>query len=451
MKKIPFTFQIEAGADKASGDNAFREIFERGLQDAKSSVKAVAVFGFRGEYMAVCLAQSMKLLKAAGRQDSSDAVKMFTEAVDCIKSAQVQLQLEHDNNKAVLKDRFENVKYSGEKDPRFVCSMEELKRYSKDVSGKAMRILKTYDCLMDLLGTDPVWMDTYSNIIGLGSKFIEDVLNTFVINDKFSMAMQQDTQADDLIIKWRSRLEVVREEMRKVEERRRKEEEARRERERKEEEERLKKEAEERARKEAEEAAERIRREAEEAAERARKEAAERIAREQREAEEREKYEQLAAKLNGDIADIEKKKADIQAEYDALEASLGSKLADQEAELNLLNQLKMSQKEIEDELGVMRADRTDRMAKYTKLGVFAGAEKKNLKNEIDRLDIEIAGKESKLNSYKREVESVERRVQGKDNGARLRMKGMQQDMEKLDADIAAIRKRMIDEKPAHMA
>jgi hypothetical protein len=450
MKKTAFTFQIDSDAAKVSGEDAFRKIFERGLDDAKHSVRAAASFGFRGSYMAAAVAEAMKLLKEAGRQDSSDAVSLFSEAVECVKSAQVQLQLQHDNDNAVMKDRFEGVAYTGENDPRYKQSVKELNDYCKNFSQKAMTVLSAYDALVSMLGTDKVWMELYSTIISLGDKFIQDVFTGYEINDKLTVTIQQGTEADDLLIKWRSRLEAVQEEVRKEEERRRKEEEERRERERKLEEERLKKEAEERAKREAEEAAERIRKEAEEAAERARKEAAERIAREQKEAEEREAYEQLAQKLNGQIEEAEQKKQSVKAQYDELAASMGSKFADQEAEVNLLNQLIESAHEIETELADMRQERTEKMVKYTKLGVFAGAEKKNLKLELDKLDIEIAGKDSKLSSYKREIESVERRVNSKDNGTRMRLKSFQQEMDKIDAEIVSIRKRLEDEKPAHM-
>lgn len=450
MKKISYTFQIDPGANDVSGEGAFRKIFEMGLEDAKRSEKSVVSFGFRGAFMAACVSEAMKLLKEAGRQDSSDALSMFSDAIEGIKSAQVQLQMQHDNDNAVMKARFEGVAYMDDGDERYMQSVSELKSYCKSFSEKAMTILTAYDYLVELAGKDSVWLETYNTIVAQGEKFIQDVFDTYEINGKDAASIQQGTEADDLLIKWRARIEEIKEEIRKEEERRRKEEEERKERERREEEERLKREAEERARKEAEEAAERIRKEAEEAAERARKEAAERIAREQQEAVEREAYLQLQEKLQAQISEAEAKKQAVQAEYDQLAATLGSKLADQEAEINLLNHLIESAHELETELADLRQDRTEKMVKYTKLGVFAGAEKKNLKLEIDRLDIEIAGKDSKLNSYKKEIESVDRRVNGKDNGARLRLKSMKQDMDKIDGEIQAILKRLEDEKPAHM-
>lgn len=450
MKKISYTFQIDPAAANVSGDSAFRKIFEMGLGDAKRSVKSVATFGFRGAFMSACVAEAMKMLKEAGRQDSSDALSIFSDAIGTIKTAQVQLQLQHDTDNAVMKERFEGAVCTDDSDDRFVSSVNELKRYCKSFSEKAMSILEAYDYLFELSGKTFVWMDTYNEIVTQGEKFIGDVFDIYEINGKSVVSVQQGSEADDLLIKWKARLEEIKEEVRKEEERRRKEEEARREAERKKEEERLKKEAEERAKKEAEEAAERIRKEAEEAAERARKEAAERIAREQKEAEEAEAYRQLEEKLRAQIAESEEKKKAVQAEYDQLSATLGSKLADQEAEVNLLNHLIESAHGLEGELADLRQDRTEKMVKYTKLGVFAGAEKKNLKLEIDRLDIEIAGKDSKLNSYKKEIESVERRVNGKDNGAKLRLKSMQQEIEKMDNEIKAVLKRLEDEKPAHM-
>lgn len=450
MKKINYTFQIETGKAEPSGEMAYQEIFERGLSDAKQSIRTMTYFGFRWEYMVSCAAGALNMLKESKRGDSQEAVKLADSAVDCVRTAQVQLQMQHDSDNVMLKERFESITYAGEDDVRYEKSSAELKEYCREFSEKAMSILNAYDGLVELLGGSGVWLETYATIIALGEKFIQDVFDEYSINDKLSFSVLQETHADEMLEKWRSKLSVVEEEIRKEEERRRKEEEERRERERKLEEERLKKEAEERARREAQEAAERIRREAEEAAERARKEAAERIAREQKQEQEREAYELLVDKLNKDITDKESQKASIKKEYDELTESLGTKLADQDAEVNLLNQLKQSQEEIETELTAMREERMEKMARYTKLGVFAGAEKKNIKIELDRLDIEIAGKESKLNSYKREVESVERRVSGKDNGSRMRLKSMQQDMDQIDADIAAIRKRMEDEKPEHM-
>lgn len=450
MKKITYTFQIDSGAEKTSGKAAFREIFEWGLNDAKHSVRAAALCGFRGVYMAECLSRVMGILKSDNKQDSDEALSMFKDAIDCVKSGQLQIQIQHDNDNAVFKERFEGIIYTGEKDIRYAAAVKELEAYCGSFSEKAMSIMDAYDRIIALLGSSKPWLDLYINIISLGEKFIQDVFTEYYFNDKKTAALFNSKEADDLIIKWNKRLDDVKEEIRKEEERIRREEEERRERERKLAEERARKEAEERARREAAEAAERIRREAEEAAERARKEAAERIAREQREAEEREAYGKLVVQLNSEIDGLEKKKSAVKSEYDSVSEALGSKLAAQEAEINLLNHLIELQHEIETELSTMREERTEKMAKYTKLGVFAGAEKKNLKVDIDRLDIEISGKESKLNSYKKEIDSVDRRVNGRDNGTRLKLKGYQQDMEKIDNEIAAIRKRLIDEKPLHM-
>lgn len=450
MKKITYTFQIDSGAENTSGEAAFREIFERGLKDAKNSVKAAALCGFRGVFMAECLSKAMGILKSDNRQDSDEALSMFKDAIDCVKSGQMQIQVQHDNDNAVFKDRFEGIKYTGEKDVCYIMSVKELEIYCENFSSKAMSIMDAYDRIILLLGHSKPWLELYSKIISLGEKFIQDVFTEYYINDKKTAALPNNTEGDELIKKWNKRLNDVKEEILKEEERIRREEEERRERERKLAEELARKEAEERARREAQEAAERIRREAEEAAERARKEAAERIAREKREAAERADYEKMVAKLNTEIEELEKKKSAIKAEYESVSEALGSKIADQEAEINLLNHLIELQHEIETELSTMREERTEKMAKYTKLGVFAGAEKKNLKIDIDRLDIEISGKESKLNSYKKEIESVDRRVNGRDNGARLKLKGYQHDMDTIDNEIAAIRKRIIDEKPLHM-
>lgn len=450
MKKISYTFQIDPGANDVSGEGAFRKIFEMGLNDAKRSVKSVASFGFRGAFMAACVAEAMKLLTESGRQDSKDALSIFSDAIESIKTAQVQLQMQHDSDNAAMKERFEGVAYIDDSEDRYTQSIRELKSYCRSYSEKAMTILSAYDYLFELAGKNPVWIETYNTIIAQGEKFIQEAFDTYEINGKAVVSVQQGSEAEDLLIKWRARIEEIQAEVRREEERRRKEEEERKERERKEEEARLKREAEERAKKEAAEAAERIRKEAEEAAERARQEAAERIAREQKEAAEREAYKQLEEKLKGQIAEAEQKKQAMQSEYDQLSATLGSKLADQEAEVNLLNHLVESAHELETELADLRQNRTEKMVKYTKLGVFAGAEKKNLKLEIDRLDIEIAGKDSKLNSYRKEIESVDRRVNGKDNGARIRLKSMKQDIDKIDAEIQAIQKRLEEQKPAHM-
>lgn len=450
MKKISYTFQIDPSAFNVSGDSAFRKIFEIGLDDAKRSVKSVSTFGFRGGFLASCIAEALNQLTEAGRQDSSDAVALFTDAIESIKTASVQLQMQNDTDNAIMKERFEGVACLDENDDRYVQSIDELKNYCKAFSTKAMSIMHAYDLIFPLIGKDSVWIPVYESIIAQGEKIIADLFCAYEVNGQQIAAVQQNSEAEDLVIKWRAGLEKAKEEIRKEEERKRKEEEERKERERKEAEERAKKEAEERAKKEAEEAAERIRKEAEEAAERARQEAAERIAREQQEAEEAAAYKKLVEELQAKIAEAEEKKAAIQADYDQVAATLGSKLADQEAEVNLLNHLIESAHELETELADLRQDRTEKMVKYTKLGVFAGAEKKNLKGEIDRLDIEIAGKESKLNSYKKEIETVDRRVNGKDNGARLRLKSMKQDMDKIDVDIKAIMQRMEDEKPAHM-
>lgn len=450
MKKISFTFQIEPADHNATGDTAFRKIFERGLESAKHSVRAVSLFEFRYGCLGSSVAEAMSMLKAAGRENSSDAVAMIGEAVECIKGAQVQLQLQHDNDNAVLKDHLEGIKYESTGDVQYQQSVAELKAYCDNFRKRAMSIMKAYDAVADALLANPVWLDTYSTIIGLGDKFIQDVFDEYEIAGNVVAAVKDSSEVDDLIIKWRARLDEVNAIIKAEEERRRKEEEERLERERKAEEERLRKEAEERARREAEEAAERIRREAEEAAERARQEAAARIAREQKEAEEAEAYEKLLVTLNDEIKALEAKKASIQAQYDELAATIGSKLSDQEAEINLLNNIKQSQKELEEEVNAMTEDRTEKMAKYVKLGVFAGAEKKNLKLEIDKIDIEIAGKKGKLASYNVEIESMERRVNGKDNGARLKLRGLQEDLNNIDSQVDAIRKRMVDEKPAHM-
>lgn len=422
---------------------AYRDIFERGLRCAKLNIKLAATYGFRSDALVTAMVDALNVLSVQGMLNSKDAVYMFEDALTYVDLARQELESQHRRKCGDIKERFESEKYADANDIRYVEATMELDRYCADYSANVHCILDAYENIFKIIGTDKIWIKIIDKIIIDVTDFASKAYTVFVLPDGREFRVTGADRAAELLNRWE---DVQAELKRRIEieaERERREAAEREERARREAAER-----EERERREAEYRAEQERRAAEERARLAAAEEAEKIKRENERLEK--EYNDYVLNINIKIDRINEEKQIVNAEYEEFQKAVGGKIAEQEEEEKFLNQLLTSKKELTDQLEKLREERTEKAAHMATLGVLAMNEKKALKLEMDRLDMEITEKDQKLRSYSTEIETVERRFRSKDAGGRAKLNAYIERLNKFDEEIAALKKEMEDKKPFHM-
>lgn len=443
--RIKFNINIDSSLKDINMNDrmAYRDIFERGLRCAKRNVKQAANYGFKSQALITGMVNALNVLSAQGQLNSREAVYMFEDALACIDSARQELESQHKRKCTDLKERFEVDRFS---DPNDACYMEavmELDKYTSAYSSNVHDIMDAYQNVFKILGTDKIWLSIVERIISDVKSFASFAYTVFVLPDGREFRTTGADRPAELLTKWE---EVQAEIKRRIEielERERREAAERAERERREAAERA-----ERERREAEYRAEMERREAAEAARKAAAEEAEKIRRENARLEQ--EYNDYVVNMNIKIERLNEERQSVVAEYEQFQKTVGGKIAEQEEEERFLNQLLESKRGITDQLEKLREERTEKAAHMATLGVLAMNEKKALKIVIDRLDMEISDKDQKLRSYTTEIETVERRIRGKDAGGKSKLKAYEARIAQYEEDINAIKKEIEDKKPFHM-
>lgn len=445
INRIKFNINIDGSLKDINVNDrmAYRDIFERGLRCAKRNVKQAASYGFKSQALVNGMVSALNVLSSQGQLNSREAVYMFEDALACIDSARQELESQHKRRCTDLKERFEVNRFSDPGDACYLEAVTELDKYVSNYSSNVYDIIDAYDKVFKILGTDKIWLSVVERIISDVKSFASLAYTVFVLPDGREYRTMGADRPADLLTKWE---EVQTEIKRRIEielERERREAAERAERERREAAERA-----ERERREAEYRAERERREAEERARIAAAEEAEKIRRENARLEQ--EYNEYVVNMNIKIDRLKEEHQTVTAEYEEFKKTVGGKIAEQEEEERFLNRLLESKKGITDQLEKLREERTEKAAHMATLGVLAMNEKKAIKLEIDRLDIEIGEKDQKLKSYTTEIETVERRVRSKDAGGKSKLKAYEARIAQYEEDIANIKKEIEDKKPFHM-
>lgn len=445
INRITFNINIDRSLKDINTNDrmAYRDIFERGLRCAKRNVKQAASYGFKSQALITGMVNALNILSAQRQLNSREAVYMFEDALACIDSARLELESQHKRRCTDLKERFEVDRFS---DPGDACYMEavmELDRYVSSYSSNVHDIIDAYENVFKILGTDKIWLSIVERIISDVKSFASFAYTVFVLPDGREFRTTGADRPADLLTKWEEVQGEIRRRMEIELERERREAAERAERERREAAERA-----ERERREAEYRAEIERREAEEAARRAAAEEAEKIRRENARLEQ--EYNDYVVNMNIKIEHLNEERQTVVAEYEEFQKAVGSKIAEQEEEERFLNQLLDSKKGITDQLEKLREERTEKAAHMATLGVLAMNEKKAIKIELDRLDMEIGEKDQKLRSYTTEIETVERRIRSKDAGGKSKLKAYEARIAQYEEDINNIKKEIEEKKPFHM-
>lgn len=445
INKISFNINIDNSLRSINQNDrmAYRDIFERGLRCAKRNVKLAATYGFRSEALVTSMVDALNVLSAQGQLNSREAVYMFEDALACVDSARQELVSQHRRRCTDLKERFEVDKFSDYNDVRYVEAAMELDKYCAEYSSNIHDILDAYENIFKIIGTDKIWLSIIEKIIADVKEFATSAYTVFVLPDGREFRVTGADRPADLLTKWE---DVQAEVKRRIEielERERREAAERAERERREAELRAEQE-----RREAELRAERERREAEEKARIAAAEEAEKIRRENERLEQ--EYNDFVVNMNIKIDRTNEELQVVKAEYEEFQKTVGGKIAEQEEEEKFLNSLLASKKDLTDQLEKLREERTEKAAHMATLGVLAMNEKKALKLEMDRLDMEITEKDQKLKSYSTEIETVERRVRSKDAGGKAKLKAYEARISQYEEDIVNMKKEIEDKKPFHM-
>lgn len=443
--RISFNINIDDSLKNinASDRMAYRDIFERGLRCAKQNVRLASSYGFKSQALITSMVDALNLLSSQGQLNSREAVYMFEDAIACVEAAKSELESQHRRRCTDLRDRFETERFSDANDIRYMEATMELDKYVAEYSSNVHDILDAYENIFKIIGTDKIWMTIIEKIISDVSDFASKAYTTFVLPDGRQFRTTGADRPADLLNRWE---DIQAELKRRIEielERERREAAERAERERREAEMRAEIE-----RREAERRAEEERREAEERARIAAAEEAEKIRRENERLER--EYSDFVVNMNIKIDKMNEERAVVVAEYEEFQKAVGGKIAEQEEEEKFLETLMASKKSITDELEKLREDRTEKAAQMATLGVLAMNEKKALKVEMDRLDMEINEKDQKLRSYTTEIETVERRVRSKDAGGKSKLKAYEARIAQFEEDIASMKKEIEDKKPFHM-
>jgi hypothetical protein len=445
INKISFNINVDSSLREINTSDrmAYRDVFERGLRCAKSNVRLAAGYGFKSQAMIAGMVDALNILSSQGQGNGREAVYMFEDALAVVDSARSELSSQHRRRCTDLRERFETDKFSDTNDVRYVEALFELDKYCAEYSSNIHDILDAYEGIFKIIGTDKIWLSIIDKIINDVKDFASQAYTVFVLPDGREYRTTGTERPAELLNKWE---EMQAELKRRVEielERERREAAERAERERREAEARAEIE-----RREAELRAERERREAEERARQAAAEEAEKIRRENERLEQ--EYNDFVVNMNIKIDHLNEEKSVVTAEYEEFRKTVGGKIAEQEEEEKFLETLLDSKKGITDELESLREERTEKAAHMATLGVLAMNEKKALKLEMDRLDMEIGEKDQKLKSYSTEIETVERRIRSKDAGGKSKLKAYEARIAQYDEDIANAKKEIEDKKPLHM-
>lgn len=443
--RISFNINIDDSLRNINTNDrmAYRDIFERGLRCAKRNVKLAASYGFRSDALVTAMVDALNVLSSQGQMNSREAIYMFEDALACVDSARQELASQHRRRCTDLKERFEVERFADTNDVCFVEATMELDKYCAEYSSNVHDILDAYEKIFKIIGTDKIWLSIIEKIIADVTEFASTAYTVFVLPDGREFRVTGAERPADLLNRWEDiRAEVKR----RIEielERERREAAERAERERREAEMRAEQE-----RREAEMRAERERREAEERARIAAAEEAEKIRRENERLER--EYNDFVVNMNIKIDKANEERQVVIAEYEEFQKTVGGKIAEQEEEERFLESLLASKKDITDQLETLREERTEKAAHMATLGVLAMNEKKALKLEMDRLDMEISEKDQKLKSYSTEIETVERRVRSKDAGGKAKLKAYEARIAQYEEDVANMKKEIEDKKPFHM-
>ncbi|MGN0160157.1 MAG: hypothetical protein ACI4AQ_02080 [Lachnospiraceae bacterium] len=422
---------------------AYRDIFERGLRCAKQNVRLAASYGFKSQALITAMVDALNLLSSQGQLNGREAIYMFEDAIACVESATSELESQHRRRCTDLRERFETERFADANDIRYLEATMELEKYCAEYSSNVHDILDAYENIFKIIGTDKIWMTIIEKIISDVKDFASKAYTTFVLPDGRQFRTTGADRPADLLNRWE---DIQAELKRRIEielERERREAAERAERERREAEMRAEQE-----RREAERRAEIERREAEERARIAAAEEAEKIRRENERLER--EYNDFVVNMNIKIDKLNEERSVVVAEYEEFQKAVGGKIAEQEEEEKFLETLLASKKSITNELEKLREDRTEKAAHMATLGVLAMNDKKALKLEMDRLDMEINEKDQKLKSYTTEIETVERRVRSKDANGKSKLKAYEARIAQYEEDIASIKKEIEDKKPFHM-
>lgn len=445
VNRITFNINIDNSLKDINTNDrmAYRDIFERGLRCAKRNVKQAAAYGFKSQALISSMVNALNILSAQRQLNSREAVYMFEDALACIDSAKMELESQHKRRCTDLKERFEVDRFSDPGDPCYMEAVRELDRYVSSYTSNVHDIMDAYENIFKILGTDKIWLSIVERIISDVKSFASYAYTVFVLPDGREFRTTGADRPADLLTKWEEVQAEIKRRMEIELERERREAAERAERERREAAER-----EERERREAEYRAEIARREAEEAARKAAAEEAEKIRRENARLEQ--EYNDFVVNMNIKIENLNAERQTVVAEYEEFQKAVGSKIAEQEEEERFLNQLLESKKGITDQLEKLREERTEKAAHMATLGVLAMNEKKAIKIELDRLDMEIGEKDQKLRSYTTEIETVERRIRSKDAGGKSKLKAYEVRIAQYEEDINNIKKEIEEKKPFHM-
>lgn len=445
INRISFNINIDESLRNidTSDRMAYRDIFERGLRCAKRNVKLAAGYGFRSEALITSMVDALNILSSQGQLNSREAIYMFEDALSCVDSARLELTSNHRRRCTDLKERFEVDRFVDSADVRYMEATMELDKYCAEYSSNIHDVLDAYENIFKIIGTDKIWLSIIERIIKDVQDFAATAYTVFVLPGGREYRVTGADRPADLLNRWE---DIQAEVKRRIEielERERREAAERAERERREAEIRA-----ERERREAEERAERERREAEERARIAAAEEAEKIRRENERLER--EYNDFVINMNIKMDHLNEERQVVYAEYEEFQKTVGGKIAEQEAEEKFLESLLTSKQEITDQIEKLREERTEKAAHMATLGVLAMNEKKAIKLEMDRLDLEIGEKDQKLKSYTTEIETVERRIRSKDAGGKSKLKAYEARIAEFDEQLEAIKKEIEDKKPFHM-
>lgn len=422
---------------------AYRDVFERGLRCAKRNVKLAATYGFKSEALVSSMVDALNILSGQGQSNSREAIYMFEDALACVESAKQELESQHRRRCTDLKERFEVDRFADANDIRYMEATLELESYCAEYSSNIHNILDAYENIFKIVGQDKIWLSIIDKIIGDVTEFAKGAYTVFGLPDGREFRVTGADRPAELLTKWEDNQAELKRRIEIEQERERREAAERAERERREAE--IRAEAE---RREAERRAEEERRLAEERARIAAAEEAEKIKRENERLEQ--EYNDFVVNMNIKLDHINEERQLVVAEYEEFQKAVGGKIAEQEEEEKFMNSLLESKKQLTDQLEQLREERTEKAAHMATLGVLAMNEKKALKLEMDRLDMEIGEKDQKLKSYSTEIETVERRIRSKDAGGKAKLKAYEARIAQFDDDIAAIKKDIEDKKPFHM-
>lgn len=422
---------------------AYRDVFERALRCAKRNVKLAASYGFKSDTLITGMIDAINILSKDNQQNSRDAIYMFEDALMCIDSAKQELLTQHRRRIGELREHLEAEKFSDANDIAFVEATMELEKYTAEYSSCVHDIIDAYEKVFKIIGTDKVWISIIDKIIADVTDFAKNAYTVFVLSDGREYRVTGVDRVAELLTKWEDKQTEVKRRIEIELERERREAAERAERERREAEIRAEQE-----RREAEARAERERREAEERARIQAAEEAEKI-RVENERLERE-YSEFVVNTNIKIDKMTEERAVVQAEYEEFQQAVGSKLAELAEDEKYRDTLFKSKKELTDKIERLREENTEKAAAFAQLGVFANAEKKNLKLDMDRISNEISDTEQKLESYNREITNVERRIHSKDAGGKAKLEEYIKKLEDFDNQMQQLRKEIEDKKPFHM-